>query len=144
MNLMKSRVGLIELLSVLVVVGLLLALLAVSPPVHAADTSLGGGAVSGPFFVGTLAPANSFEAKTAPLFTRIKVIAHLTDVAYLQKRISRLKGQQVHDQALKAWTLVNAAVSVCKQDDKTGKCTGSQASADMLLDQATQAVAAIH
>jgi hypothetical protein len=144
MNLMKSRVGLIEFLSVLAVVLLLLTSLAISPPASAADTSLGGAASSGPQVFATLAPVDSYEFKVAPLFTRIKVVAHQTEVALAEKRISKKSAQKIHDKGLIAWTLVNAAVSVCKQNNKTGKCTVSQKGADLLLDQATKTLAAIH
>jgi hypothetical protein len=127
---------------------------------HAADAPLSGNAVNrGLSIVGTLCSAGSFECQVAPVLTRVIVLRHaaepvlqeaidaaltLRDPAARKSAINKAADQAQASQAVadKARARIDAALAACAQDDKTGKCTGSQAKAERLLQRAVAVLAA--
>lgn len=87
------------------------------------------------FATGTLAPLGSFEMQTAPVYTRVAVVAHLTALALERKQISVQEAKTVYRAAHHAKALADKSLQACAED-KLGKCTGDEAKAMSILGQA--------
>lgn len=112
---------------------------------HKPAADLAGNAESdfGGYMVGTLASVDSFEFKTAPIYTRLAVIRHQAATSLRHHEITVEQAQSIQDQADQVRTLVDTATSLCAQNQKTGQCTKSEGDAQNTLDQAAAALAAI-
>lgn len=91
----------------------------------------------GVYIAATLAADGSWEAKAAPTFTRLSVARRNAAVALRKGKITVGQALQIQVKADEVRTLLDKAVASCAQDNRTGKCTRSQAAADRLLEQAT-------
>lgn len=111
----------------------------------AADSSLRAAKddAGGLFMAGTLAPLNSFEFKAAPAYTRLASIRRTAAVALRKGSISVDRAEAIQASADKARSLLDRSVDACKQDNKTGACTGNGRQAEQLLASAQRAIAAI-
>lgn len=101
---------------------------------------LAGTGASVAFVVGTVAPVGSFEWGIAPLQTEIRRKSDLGKVQLLKGEISPEDAQRQHDRLQNALELVGTAIVACKQDNKTGQCTGDRKSADRLIVQAQESM----
>lgn len=115
--------------------------IAADPPSSVA--ALAGAADSGVFIAGTIAALGSFEWDAAPLTNHAATAIHEAAVAFKQGRISEGNGQKIVDAATQANNFVVKAVGLCKQNSKTGKCTGDEIAARRLLEQARAALSDI-
>lgn len=99
-----------------------------------------GSSVSVAFVNGTVAPLGSFEWGVAPLQTEIRRRSDLGYVQMLKGEITANESQRQHDKLQNALNLVGRAIVACKQDNKTGHCTGDQKGADELVKQAQESM----
>lgn len=95
------------------------------------------------YIAGTLATLGSFEWDSAPLTNHAATAIHEAAVAYSQGRITQSAGQSIVDTSIRANNLIVKANTLCKQNAKTGKCTGDETTARKLLDQARAQMSAI-
>lgn len=121
------------------------AVLVASAAVSAADSSISAKAESGDgaFVSATLAPFGSFEWVAAPRYTRNAVVRHNAARALRGKKITVAKAQEVLRTTDEVRALLDQAVKTCKQNNKTGLCTGNQVKANVLLNQADAKLAAL-
>lgn len=109
-----------------------------------ATQPLEGEAVSGDVYVvGTIASVGSFEWDAAPTYTRLAVLRHAAAKNLRKGAITIGQASVVQVRADKARSLLDKSLKVCAQNDKTGKCTGSEKKARKLLAQAQKIILTI-
>lgn len=120
----------------------LAALLFASAAAHATPVPLESHAKAdgGSFAVGTLAALGSFEYQTAPAYTRLIMARRNATTAISKGRITVETAESVQSAADTVRKLLDSSLAVCKQNDKTGKCTGNSAKATKLLTAAEAAL----
>lgn len=96
---------------------------------------LAGSAESGLFANATIATLGSFEWDTSPITNKAADILVSIPLALKKHEITKAHAQAQIDSADKAHDLVQKALKACKQDSH-GKCTGNEAKARALLEQA--------
>jgi len=106
------------------------------PRTHHDVTALAAQARGEVVVIGTLATLGSFEWDTAALKTHAAVgLKHIPQLLH-DHQITKAQAQSSLDQIDAAHDLIEQALATCKQNDHTGKCTGSEPKARALLDQA--------
>jgi hypothetical protein len=112
------------------------------PPISAEydATALAGEAKGEVIVIGTLATIGSFEYGNASLATVAAVnLKHIPQLLH-DKQITTDEAQAKINAAVQVRDLLKKANAVCKQNG-AGKCTGNQAQAEALADQARSVMA---
>lgn len=86
--------------------------------------------------IGTLATLGSFEWDAAPLKTHAAADLYSIPQALHDHKLTADQAQAKIDRVDHAHDLIQNALKVCRQNDQTGKCTGNEAQARALLEQA--------
>lgn len=107
---------------------------------HPKTTPLQGASLSVAFTVATLAPVGSFEWGLAPLQSEVVRQATLAKVQVLKGELTPEAAQEISEKLEKAHELLQQAIDTCKEDDKTGKCTGDGAAATEYAQAARKAM----
>lgn len=111
-----------------------------APRPEANVVKLAAHADSGVFIAATLASLGSFEWDSSPISNHAATAIHEAAVACKERPATCVSGQKIVDESVQANTFALRANALCAQDPKTGKCTGDEAQARHLLDQARTAL----
>lgn len=98
---------------------------------------------SSSFSVGTLCAVNSFECEVSPSYARIASVVHTATFDFRQGRITAPQLQSIVDRGRGAVAKLDAVQATCRQDARSGKCTGNEELARKLLVEAKQSVASV-
>lgn len=107
---------------------------------------ISGAIVVGPddFMAGTIAGLNTFEFEAAPVYTKLVMVRHESASLEKSQRITKEHAMEVLTQADKVRAQLDQAVTTCKQNNSTGKCTGNSALAHQQLQSARSLLDQIH
>lgn len=105
-----------------------------TPQLLQADAATGGLTMFATLAVG------EFDAKAAPLYTKLAIKAHNTAVALKAGKMRVDDAQVVQSQVNSLKTKLKDAEATCKPDKAAGHCTKDGAAADALLAEVSAAI----
>lgn len=107
-------------------------------PIAAKAESGGGTALAA-----TLAPYGSFEFVAAPSYTKLATARTSAAAALRKRQITVAEAQTFQKRADEVRSLLDQALKVCAQDNKSGVCKGNARKANVLLTDANAKLAAL-
>jgi len=91
----------------------------------------------------TLAPYGSFEFVAAPSYTKLASTRSSAAAALRKREITIGQAQEIQKRADEVRLLLDEALKVCRQDNRSGVCKGDARRANVLLTEANAKLAAL-